>query len=66
MTGRAFMRFIRQRGIPLSCIAEKLNCKLSTLRDLTNHDQVPHYYITQFISAFHATLSEEEVKALTE
>ncbi|MEM0909346.1 MAG: hypothetical protein AAGJ37_00110 [Pseudomonadota bacterium] len=66
MTGRAFMRFIRHRGIPLSCFAEKLNCKLSTLRDLTRQEQVPHYYIIQFIIAFHTMLSDEEVRMLTE
>ncbi|GEM_PF-3280862 len=66
MTGRAFIRFIRHRGIPLSCLAERIDCKLSTLQNIQAQDEVPDYYISRFISEYDASLTEEEVKALSE
>ena len=64
MTGRAFFRFISKRGIPLSCIATKLNCKLATLKQLEKVDVVPTYYIQQFLAAFKPVLNERELEQL--
>ncbi|MGQ8363686.1 hypothetical protein [Glaciecola sp. 1036] len=64
MTGREFIRFISNHGIPLSCIADKLNCKLSTLKSLEKMEKIPQYYIKRFIRAFDHLLNDNEIARL--
>ncbi|GLR70055.1 hypothetical protein [Agaribacter marinus] len=66
MTGREFIKFIGKRGIPLSCIATRLNCKLATLRALEKVEAVPKHYVTMFVSAFQDSLSEQDLRVLTQ
>jgi hypothetical protein len=66
MTGKAFIRFINKRGIPLSCIATRLNCKLTTLRSLEQHETVPKHYVAQFIAAYGSSLSQRDLQILAQ
>ena len=66
MTGREFLRFLARRGIPLSCIAVKINCKLATLKAIEFMDTVPKPYIVKFIAAFRDSLSESDLALLTQ
>lgn len=65
MTGKQFLKFIGKRGIPLSCIAAKLGCKLETLRDLCNKETMPMYYIKRFIAEFKDRLTRDDIALLT-
>ena len=64
MIGRAFIRLIAKRGIPLSCIASKLNCRLSTLKSLENKECVPRHYLQKFTKAFKSSLTEKDIDLL--
>nr|WP_136252196.1 hypothetical protein [Ningiella ruwaisensis] len=64
MTGKAFIRLIAKRGIPLSCIANKLNCKLSTLRSLETYEKVPSHYLKRFKQYFQHNLTEQDLLLL--
>ncbi|MFC4699441.1 hypothetical protein ACFO4O_04625 [Glaciecola siphonariae] len=64
MTGRAFIRLVAKRGIPLSCIANKLDCQLSTLKALERAEKVPKHYVFRFVNAFHSSLTESDMLAL--
>jgi len=66
MTGRAFIRLIAKRGIPLSCIANKLDCKLSTLKAIEKMETVPRYYSLKFINAFKDSLTLSDMELLTQ
>jgi hypothetical protein len=66
MTGKAFIRFINKRGIPLSCIATKLNCKLATLRSLETQERVPQHYLSEFIGAYSTSLSKHDLQILAQ
>mgnify|MGYP001124112759 CR=1 FL=1 len=66
MTGREFLKLVTHRGIPLSCIAGRLNCKLATLRAFEFMESVPKPYIIKFISAFQDSLSEQDMQLLTQ
>lgn len=65
MTGRAFIRLIAKRGIPLSCIATKLNCKLATLRSIERMESVPKHYVLRFADAFKESLTDKDLQLLT-
>ncbi len=66
MTGRAFIRLIAKRGIPLSCIAAKLNCKLATLRAIEKMEQVPKHYANRFVTAFKGSLTASDMELLSQ
>jgi hypothetical protein len=66
MTGRAFIRLITKRGIPLSCIAIRLNCKLKTLKAIERMEQVPRHYISTFVNAFKECLTDSDVQLLVQ
>ncbi|MBT1449648.1 hypothetical protein KJ365_02050 [Glaciecola sp. XM2] len=66
MTGKAFIRFLAKRGIPLSCIATKLNCKLDTLRSLERVEHVPQHYVASFIYIYQDSLSEQDRQFLAQ
>jgi len=66
MTGKAFIRFINKRGIPLSCIAARLNCKLATLRSLEYQEKVPRHYVAMFIAAYGTSLSKQDLQILAQ
>ncbi|WP_395343230.1 hypothetical protein PN836_002935 [Ningiella sp. W23] len=65
MTGRAFIRLISKRGIPLSCIANRLNCQLKTLRALEQSDKVPSHYVNGFKRAFKESLTLADIQLLS-
>lgn len=66
MTGKEFLKLVTHRGIPLSCIAVRLNCKLATLRAMSFMETMPKPYIIKFIYAFQDSLSEQDMKLLTQ
>lgn len=66
MTGKEFLKLVTHRGIPLSCIAGRLNCKLATLRAMEFMETVPKPYVVKFISAFQDSLSEKDMMLLTQ
>ncbi len=66
MTGREFLKLVTHKGIPLSCIAVRLNCKLATLRAIEFMESVPRPYIIKFIAAFQDSLSDSELELLTQ
>jgi hypothetical protein len=66
MTGKDFLKLVTHRGIPLSCIASRLNCKLTTLKAMAYMETVPKPYIIKFISAFQDSLSEQDMQLLTQ
>ena len=65
MTGKAFLKMVTHKGIPLSCIAVRLNCKLATIKAIGFMETVPKPYIVKFISAFRDSLTDHDVQALT-
>lgn len=66
MTGRAFVRLITKRGIPLSCIAAKLNCRLTTLKALERLERVPRHYVLHFVNAFRDSLTDSDMQLLVQ
>ncbi|MDT0594243.1 hypothetical protein [Glaciecola petra] len=66
MTGKEFLRLVARRGIPLSCIASRLNCKLATIRAFELMDTIPKPYVIKFISAFQDSLSPQDLDLLTQ
>lgn len=66
MTGKEFLKLVSRRGIPLSSIAGRLNCKLSTLQALTSMDSVPKHYVVKFIAAFQDCLSPNDLDLLSQ
>jgi len=64
MTGRVFIRLITKRGIPLSCIADKLNYQLSTLRKIEKMEQVPKHILFRFVNAFKDSLEPTDIEML--
>ena len=66
MTGKEFLKLVARRGIPLSCIAGRLNCKLATIRAFELMESVPKPYVIKFISAFQDSLSPQDLDLLTQ
>ncbi|MFC3121718.1 hypothetical protein [Agaribacter flavus] len=64
MTGKEFIKFLSKRGIPLSCIASKLGCKLANLRAIEKMDAVPKFYLEGFFANFKDSLSKKDKKRL--
>jgi len=65
MTGQEFLKLVTHKRIPLSCIAVRMNCKLTTLKALSQVESMPKAYVIKFISAFQDSLSESDLYALT-
>ncbi len=66
MTGKEFIKLVAHKRIPLSCIAQRLNCKLKTLKNFEQVEKIPPAYISKFIAAFKDSLSEVDKKALSQ
>lgn len=66
MTGRAFIRLVTKRGIPLSCIANKLNCRLEALKAIEKMETVPRHYAISIVNAFKDSLTPSDMKLLVQ
>jgi hypothetical protein len=64
MTGKRFLTFLAHRGIPASCFAQRLGCRLSSIKKLQSCDKVPRHYINMLISEFGVYLTVRELVIL--
>jgi translation initiation factor 2B subunit (eIF-2B alpha/beta/delta family) len=64
MTGKRFLNFITSRGIPASCLAQRLGCHLSSIKKLKSYDKVPRHYINMLIREFGAYLTGSDLDML--
>jgi translation initiation factor 2B subunit (eIF-2B alpha/beta/delta family) len=64
MTGKRFLSFLAHRGIPASCLAQRLGCQLSSIRNLKACDKVPKHYINMLIREFGTYLTGSDLDRL--
>lgn len=64
MTGKRFLSFLAHRGIPASCFAQRLGCKLSSIKKLKSYDQVPKHYVNLLIKEFGSFLNGSDLDRL--
>lgn len=65
MTGKRFLTFLAHRGIPASCFAQRLGCRLSSIKKLQFCDKVPRHYINMLISEFGVYLTGSDLDLLS-
>ena len=66
MTGKRFLNFLAHRGIPASCFAQRLGCKLSSIQNLKSCEQVPKHYINMLIREFGLYFNRTDLERLNE
>lgn len=64
MTGKRFLTFLAHRGIPASCFAQRLGCRLSSIKKLQYCDKVPRHYINMLIREFGVYLNGRDLDLL--
>jgi hypothetical protein len=64
MTGKRFLSFLSHRGIPASCLAQRLGCQLSSIKNLKTCEQVPKHYINMLIREFGMYLTGNDLDRL--
>lgn len=64
MTGKRFLNFLTKKGIPASCLAQRLGCHLSSIKKLQSSDKVPRHYINMLISEFGIYLTGRDLEML--
>ena len=65
MTGKRFLNFLAHRGIPASCLAQRIGCHLSAIKNLAQYERVPKHYIRIIIREFGMYLNGDDLKRLT-
>ncbi|MGS2719986.1 hypothetical protein [Paraglaciecola aestuariivivens] len=65
MTGKRFLNFLAHKGIPASCFAQRLGCKLSAIQNLQHCDTVPKHYINMLIKEFGHYLQGSDIERMS-
>lgn len=65
MTGKRFLTFLAHRGIPASCLAQRLGCNISSIKKLQAYDKVPRHYINMLVREFGGYLTGRDLDLLT-